>query len=73
LEVINRLQQIIDSFPNPEEINDNPDTHPSKRIENVYPEYNKILHDIDIIEAIGIKVILQKCRHFREWIEKLKE
>ncbi|WP_457641812.1 DUF4276 family protein [Persephonella sp.] len=72
LEVINRLQQIIDSYPNPEEINDNPDTHPSKRIENVFPDYNKMLHDIDIIEAVGIEVILQKCKHFREWIEKLK-
>lgn len=72
LEVINKLQQIIDSYPNPEEINDNPDTHPSKRIENVFPDYNKMLHDIDIIESVGIEVILQKCKHFREWIEKLK-
>lgn len=72
-EVINRLQQIIDSYPNPEEINENPDTHPSKRIKNAFPEYNKMVHNVEVIETIGMDVILQKCKHFREWIKKLKK
>lgn len=70
-EEINKLQQIIDSYPNPEEINSGSDTHPSKRIKNIFPRYNKKLDSIDIIEVIGINVILEKCKHFKEWIEKL--
>ena len=69
--IIAHLQKIIDRFPNPEEINNNPDTHPSQRIKKVFQDYNKVIHGKDIIESIGIEIILKKCKHFSEWIEKL--
>ncbi len=69
---IEKLEAIIDLFPNPEEINDGIETHPSKRIEKIYPEYNKVKDGLDIISYIGVEIILEKCKHFRKWIEKLK-
>lgn len=70
----NNLQKVVSKFSNPEEINDNPNTAPSKRIEHAYKKagliYNK-LSGIDIIKDIGIRVLVKKCRHFGQWILKL--
>ncbi len=65
---------IILRFPNPELINDNPKTAPSKRIESILKpsKYSKPFHGIDIAEIIGIEKMIEKCPHFREWINKLK-
>ena len=66
------IREVIDSFPNPEDINDSPETAPSKRMQKLIPGYNKVAYGISLIEYTGLSVILQKCPHFREWIEKLK-
>lgn len=65
------IREVIDEFPNPEEINDSPNTSPSKRMENLIPGYNKVAYGISLIEYTGIETILQKCPHFRGWIDKL--
>lgn len=64
--------EVIDKFPNPEDINDSPETAPSKRMQKLIRGYNKVTYGISLIEYTGIDVILSKCPHFREWIEKLK-
>lgn len=63
---------VIDNYPNPEDINDSPETAPSKRMQKLIQGYNKVSYGIDLIEYTGIDVILRKCSHFREWIEKIK-
>lgn len=65
------IREVIDEFPNPEEINDSPNTSPSKRMEKLIPGYNKVAYGISLIEYTGIETILQKCPHFRGWIDKL--
>lgn len=57
---------------NPEEINDNESTAPSKRIENLYPSYQKVLQGTAIIQQIGLDVIRTECLHFNEWLTKLE-
>ena len=57
---------------NPEDINDSPETAPSKRMQKLIHGYNKVVYGVSLIEYIGIDIILRKCPHFREWIEKLK-
>ena len=64
--------EIIEEFSNPEEINDSPETAPSKRMQKLIRGYNKVAYGISLIEYTGIDIILRKCPHFREWIEKLK-
>jgi len=66
------LKKIRAAYNTPEEINDNPITAPSKRIEGEYSDYQKILHGQIISEEIGIAKILQECKHFSEWTEKIK-
>lgn len=65
------IREVIDTFSNPEDINDSPETAPSKRMQNLIPGYNKVTYGISLIEYTGIDMILRKCPHFREWIEKL--
>lgn len=62
----------ISHFETPEHINNSKTTAPSKRILNLYPEYNKVLDGIDIAQEIGIEKMMEKCLLFREWIEKIE-
>ena len=59
---------------NPELINDQPDTAPSKRIikEIKVYEKNKSTSGPNVVESIGIMRLKEKCRHFSEWIAKLE-
>ena len=64
--------EVITNYPNPEDINDSPETAPSKRMQKLISGYNKVTYGLSLIEYTGIETILHKCPHFREWIEKLK-
>jgi hypothetical protein len=66
-----RLVQILEQFGNPETIDDDPATAPSKRLTSLHPGYRKIAHGKRIAEAIGIDAIRRKCPHFDGWIERL--
>jgi hypothetical protein len=68
-----QLNQIIENHPNPEDINDKPDTAPSKRLKSLIKGYSKVNDGIMIIQEIGIETILKKCPRFRNWVEQLIE
>lgn len=65
------LIQIVKQYPNPELINDNPATAPSKRLERLIPGYEKPLFGTMIALENGFDVIMQRCPRFREWVETL--
>jgi hypothetical protein len=66
-----RTRRVLQGFDNPEEINDGPDTAPSKRLINLVPEYNKVLFGNILAIEIGLQTILTKCPKFRNWVETL--
>ena len=66
------LQAIRDRFASPEDINDSPETAPSKRLAALISEYRKPEQGIDAVQEIGIDVIRGQCRHFREWLQYLE-
>ena len=68
------LMAVAQTFPNPEDINDSPETAPSKRILSIFPDrtYSKTEHGPLIAEATGITAICAKCPAFSEWVEKLQ-
>ncbi len=66
------LKKISEKFNSPEEINDNPETAPSKRIEKLFPAYQKTAHGPRITAKIGIKEIRKKCKHFSQWVSMLE-
>jgi Domain of unknown function (DUF4276) len=66
------FQAIRDEFGSPEEINDSPNTAPSKRISKLVPGYQKPLFGTLAVIEIGLERIRAECSHFNEWIGKLE-
>ena len=67
------LTDVIQEFSNPEDINNHPDTAPSRRLKKLIPGYNKVIHGIGIIQEIGMTTLLAKCPRFAHWINNIKE
>ncbi|MDZ7360123.1 MAG: DUF4276 family protein [candidate division KSB1 bacterium] len=67
-----KLMSIRTSFPTPEDIDDDPQNAPSKRLNRIVPAYQKTLHGPLITERIGLEVLRQECPHFREWLNWLE-
>lgn len=67
------VQRIRDSVKSPEEINDGLDTHPSKRIQKLFPNYNKPFHGELISSRIGMSKLLNDCPHFCSWLKRVLE
>ena len=67
-----KFQAIRNKFASPEEIDDSPETAPSKRIESLVPGYQKpFLGTLGSLE-IGLAVIRSACPHFHSWLERLE-
>ena len=56
----------------PEAINDDPTTAPSKRIKGQMRDYNKVLHGNLAAMAVGLETIRSRCSHFNEWISSIE-
>jgi hypothetical protein len=58
----------------PEEINESPQTAPSKRIIRYIPDYESQKAQVGpmVAEDIGLTLLREKCPHFGEWITKLE-
>ncbi|MGB2988092.1 MAG: DUF4276 family protein, partial [Phycisphaerae bacterium] len=68
-----RLDAIVAECGEPEGIDDDPKTAPSKRIRALAPRYQKVLHGIIAAKRIGLPTMRQKCPHFAQWFERLKQ
>lgn len=71
-ELESKFKAVRDQFQTPEEINDSPDTAPSKRIEAIVPEYEKPLFGALAILEIGLARIREECVHFDAWLKRLE-
>ena len=59
-------------FATPEEINDSPETAPSKRVEALAPGYQKPLRGVLAVLEIGLARIRAECPHFDGWLKQLE-
>ena len=66
------LRRIRDHFETPEDINDDRDTAPSKRIEALIPRYRKRLHGPLVAESTGLERIRAECPRFDGWVRRLE-
>ena len=68
------LVQTVQNNPNPEMINDNNETAPSKRLAKIIRgySYRKVLYGSLLAQEIGLDKIRTKCPRFNEWITKLE-
>lgn len=72
-ELAQDFQAIRDQFDSPEEINDDPLTAPSKRVESLAPRYEKALLGTLAILEIGLETLRNECPHFRNWLTQLED
>lgn len=63
---------IRSAFASPEDINDSPQTAPSKRILRIFPGYRKTFHGPNAVDVIGLERIRRECPHFHEWVGRLE-
>jgi len=66
------LRKIRQGFSTPEDINDDPNSAPSKRILSLYPQYNKPLDGPLAVLDTGLDALRSECPHFRQWLEWLE-
>ena len=66
------LRAVRAQFTNPEDINDHPETAPSKRIAGVIPKYKKVVHGPMLAEEIGLATIRAECPRFDAWVTRLQ-
>jgi hypothetical protein len=67
-----KFRAIRDQFATPEEINDSPETAPSKRVEVLVPGYEKPLFGALAVLEIGLTRIRTECAHFNGWLKHLE-
>lgn len=66
------VEGIRRAFPTPEEINDNPVTAPSKRLERLFEGYEKPLHGPLVTQRVGLEALRAECPHFNDWVTWLE-
>ncbi|MCG7502759.1 DUF4276 family protein [Tenacibaculum sp. Mcav3-52] len=70
------IENIIEEYPNPEDINGNPQNAPSKRLEKIF-KYDKVADSEMIFGMLDIQSMIEKCPRFNNWtnsiINKLSE
>lgn len=71
-ELAGELSKIRGQFLNPEEINDSPDTAPSKRVQRIIPRYQKPLFGVLAALEIGLDAMRRECPHFNDWLTELE-
>ena len=66
------LRAIRRKFLTPEDINDSPDTAPSKRVLKLYGDYRKPVDGVLAMEEIGLDAVREACPLFDAWIAALE-
>jgi hypothetical protein len=71
---VKELQEIVRRDGPPEEINDSPNTAPSKRIDRVFPGYEgaKTSTGVQVASCIDVARVRELCPHFNEWMGSLE-
>jgi hypothetical protein len=66
--VVSALSAAVVGAGSPEDVNDSPQTAPSKRILAAMPGYQKTFHGPLIACDIGLDAMRQACPHFHAWL-----
>ena len=71
-ETLSELLGVRRQFATPEDINDNTDTAPSKRLQRLIPAYDKSTGGPVLALEIGLDVIRAECPRFNRWLTRLE-
>ena len=67
------LRGIRLEFHTPEDINDSPDTAPSRRVSSLYRGYRKPVDGVLAMEELGLDTVREACPLFDAWIAALEQ
>ena len=67
------VERILSEYDEPEKINDNPQTAPSKQLESLSDRFKKTVTGISIAREIGIDNMRESCPLFNEWVTRLEK
>jgi len=71
-DLADRVASVRADFPSPEEINDHPQTSPSRRLVNIFDAYDKVFHGTIAARRIGLARMRAECKHFDAWVGQLE-
>ena len=71
-EAVQSLQNMRLQYSTPEDINDDSETAPSKRILRAIPRYRKVVNGPPLTAKIGLAVIRTECPRFGTWLTCLE-
>jgi hypothetical protein len=71
-QLANRFHRVRNDFQTPEDINDDPETAPSKRVIAIHTTYRKVIEGTIAARAVGIQRMRQECPHFHARLGKLE-
>ena len=66
------IKKILNECGEPESINNNYETAPSKRLLSLFSRYKKTTTGITIAREIGIEKMREKCPVFNDWLMRLE-
>lgn len=69
---LEELRRIVSDFDTPEDINNDPVSAPSKRLEHHYSGYQKVPFGELVAESIGLDTIRTECPRFNDWMLELE-
>ena len=69
---IEALSNIRQKFKTPEDINDDPEDAPSKRIARAVRGYGKVLHGPMVAREAGLATIRAQCPRFDAWLTRME-
>ena len=69
---LRKVEEIYNSYNSPEEINENPESAPSKRLKNIFSNYQKVLYSQLVLENSNIDEIRNSCPRFNSWLRNLE-
>lgn len=66
------FEKVFEEYPNPEEINDQPETAPSRRLLHHLKDYDKVVMGPILAQETGLTKIREKCPRFNRWIKNIE-
>jgi len=69
---VEEIRKVRGAAQSPEHINNGYETAPSKRIKRIVPNYGKVTSGVLLSKHMGIECMLRECRHFSDWVDRMK-
>jgi hypothetical protein len=67
-----QIERVLAECGTPEEIDDSPQTAPSKRLEDLAKRFKKTTTGITIAKSIGLNRMREKCPIFAAWLKQME-